>query len=60
MKRYTKSVNTRFETYIENQINTILKTDSKCIRENWSKSDLIRHFVRIGIKKWEITMRNKF
>mgnify|MGYP003347099077 CR=1 FL=1 len=58
MKRYTKSVNIRFEPYIENQLNNILKKDSKCVRENWSKSDVVRHFVRIGVKNWELNMRN--
>ena len=58
MKRYTKSVNIRFEPYIENQLNNILKKDSKCVRENWSKSDVVRHFVRIGVKNWGLNMRN--
>ena len=58
MKRYTKSVNIRFEPYIEQQIDTIVKKDSRCIRENWSKSDVVRHFGRVGVKNWEKQMRN--
>jgi Cdc6-like AAA superfamily ATPase len=60
MKRYTKSVNIRFEPYIEQQIDTIVKKDSRCIRENWSKSDVVRHFVRVGVKNWEKRMRNNY
>jgi Cdc6-like AAA superfamily ATPase len=60
MKRYTKSVNIRFEPYIEQQIDTIVKKDSRCIRENWSKSDVVRHFVRVGVKNWEKQMRNVY
>lgn len=60
MKRYTKSVNIRFEPYIEQQIDTIVKKDSRCVRENWSKSDVVRHFVRVGVKNWEKQMRNVY
>lgn len=60
MKRYTKSVNIRFEPYIEQQIDTIVKKDSRCIKENWSKSDVVRHFVRVGVKNWEKRMRNNY
>jgi hypothetical protein len=60
MKRYTKSVNIRFEPYIEQQIDAIVKKDSRCIRENWSKSDVVRHFVRVGVKNWEKRMRNNY
>jgi len=60
MKRYTKSVNIRFEPYIEQHIDTIVKKDSRCIRENWSKSDVVRHFVRVGVKNWEKQMRNVY
>ena len=58
MKRYTKSVNIRFEPYIEEQLDNIVKKDFKCIKENWSKSDVVRHFVRVGVKNWEKQMRN--
>ena len=60
MKRYTKSVNIRFEPYIEQQIDTIVKKDSRCVRENLSKSDVVRHFVRVGVKNWEKQMRNSY
>jgi len=58
MKRYTKSVNIRFEPYIEEQLDNIVKKDFKCVKENWSKSDVVRHFVRVGVKNWEKQMRN--
>ena len=60
MKRYTKSVNIRFEQAIEQHIDKILELDSKCIQQNWSRSDLIRHFTREGIKRWETSMRGKY
>ncbi len=60
MKRYTKPVNVRFEQLIEQHIDKIIETDSKCIHQNWSRSDLIRHFTREGIKRWENNMRGKY
>ena len=60
MKRYTKPVNVRFEQIIEQHIDKIIETDSKCIQQNWSKSDLIRHFKREGIKRWENNMKGKY
>ena len=35
------------------KLNEILEKDSQCVRQNWSKSDLIRHMTRVGIKNWE-------
>ena len=52
MKRYTKLVNVRFDQLTEKHIDKILETDSKCIQQNWSRSDLIRDFTREGIKRW--------
>ena len=60
MKRYTKPVNVRFEQLIEQHIDKITETDSKCIQQTWSISDLIRHFTREGIKRWENNMRGKY
>ena len=60
MKRYTKLVNVRFDQLTEKHIDKILETDSKCIQQNWSRSDLIRHFTREGIKRWENNMRGKY
>lgn len=60
MKRYTKPVNIRFEQVIEEHIDKILELDSKCIQQNWNRSDLIRHFTREGIKRWETNMRGKY
>ena len=34
MKRYTKPVNVRFEQLIEQHIDKIIETDSKCIQQN--------------------------
>ena len=59
MKRYTKPVNIRFEQVIETSIDKILELDSKCIQQNWCRSDLTRHFTREGIKRWEQQMRSK-
>jgi len=57
MKRYTRSFNVRFEPYVEQKLNEILQKDSQCVRQNWSKSDLIRHMTRVGIRNWENNMR---
>jgi len=46
MKRYTKSVNVRFEPIVEQHIDKILQMDTKCKQQNWSRSDVVRHFVR--------------
>tara|TARA_Y100001937_G_C7020058_1_gene284993 strand:- start:134 stop:316 length:183 start_codon:yes stop_codon:yes gene_type:complete len=59
MKRYTKSFNVRFEPYVESKLNEILEKDSQCQRQNWSKSDLIRHMTRVGIRNWEQNMRGR-
>ena len=59
MKRYTKSVNVRFEPVVEERIDYILNKDSRCIKQNWSKSVLLRHWTRIGIKTWENNMRGR-
>ena len=60
MKRYTKPVNIRFETPVDNKLREIKQRDSQCRRENWSKSDIVRHFVKVGIRQWEHNMeRNK-
>ena len=60
MKRYTKSVNVRIEPIIEQHIDKILQTDTRCKQQNWSRSDVVRHFVRTGIKTWETNMRGKY
>ena len=40
MKRYTKSVNVRFEPIIEQHIDKILQTDTRCKQQNWSRSNV--------------------
>jgi len=57
MRRYTNSVNIRFEPIVEKRMTDILERDTTCQKQNWSKSDLIRHFTRVGIKQWEHNMR---
>ncbi len=59
MKRYTKPVNIRFEPTIDESLEKIRKMDTQCRRQNWSKSDVVRHMVRIGIKNWENNMRRQ-
>ena len=59
MRRYTNSLNIRFEPIVEERMTDILERDTTCQRQNWSKSDLVRHFTRVGIKQWEHNMRGK-
>ena len=59
MRRFTKSVNVRFEPLVEERIDFILSKDSRCVKQNWSKSDLLRHWTRVGIKTWENNMRGR-
>ena len=60
MKRYTKLVKVRFEPIVEQHVDRILLMDTKCKQQNWSRSDVVRHFVRTGIKTWENNMRGKY
>ena len=59
MRRFTQPVNIRLEPFVDNKLNEILEKDSQCVRQNWSKSDLIRHMTRVGIKNWETNMRGR-
>jgi hypothetical protein len=59
MRRFTQPVNIRLEPFVDNKLNEILERDSQCVRQNWSKSDLIRHMTRVGIKNWETNMRGR-
>ena len=49
----------RTREFVESKLNEILEKDSQCQRQNWSKSDLIRHMTRVGIKNWEQNMRGR-
>ena len=51
VKRYTESVNTRFEVGIIKLLDEILENDW-CQQQNFNRSDLIRHMIRLGIKNF--------
>ena len=52
IKRYTESVNTRFEFGIVELLDECLESDW-CIQQEFNRSDLVRHLVRIGLKNFE-------
>jgi hypothetical protein len=51
VKRYTESVNTRFEVGIIKLLDEILENDW-CKQQGFNRSDLVRHMVRLGIKNF--------
>ena len=51
MRRFTESVNTRFEVGIIKLLDEIVETDW-CQRQHMNRSDLVRHLVRLGIKNF--------
>ena len=51
MRRFTESVNTRFEVGIIKLIYEIVESDW-CKRQGMNRSDLVRHLVRLGIKNF--------
>ena len=51
VKRYTESVNLRFEIGIIEMLDEILENDW-CQQQNFNRSDLIRHMIRLGIKNF--------
>jgi hypothetical protein len=59
MRRYTESNNIRLEKYVNDRILEIVKTDPQCKEKNFSKSDLIRTLMRMGLKQYEINLQNK-
>ena len=59
MKRYTESNNIRLEKYVNDRILEIVKTDPQCRDKNYSKSDLIRSLMRMGLKQYELNLQNK-
>ena len=52
IRRYTESVNTRYEVGIVKLLDETLEHDW-CKRQRFNRSDLIRHLVRIGLKNFE-------
>ena len=59
MRRYTESNNIRLEKYVNDRILEIVKTDPQCKKKNFSKSDLIRILMRMGLKQYELNLQNK-
>ena len=51
IRRYTESVNTRFEVGIVKLLDEAL-THQYCVDKEFNRSDLVRHLVRIGIKNF--------
>ena len=51
MRRYTESVNLRFEVGIIEMLDEIVKSDW-CQQQGFNRSDLVRHMVRLGIKNF--------
>ena len=52
IRRYTESVNTRFEVGIVRLLDNALK-HQYCVDNEFNRSDLVRHLVRIGLKNFE-------
>ena len=52
IRRYTESVNTRFEVGIVKLLDEALE-NQWCIDQGFNRSDLVRHLVRIGLKNFE-------
>jgi hypothetical protein len=59
MKRYTESNNIRLEKPVNDRLLEIIKTDPQCREKNFSKSDLIRQLMRMGLKQYELNLQNK-
>ena len=52
IRRYTESVNTRFEVGIVRLLDEVLKSDW-CKQQEFNRSDLVRHLVRVGLKNFQ-------
>ena len=52
MRRFTESVNTRFEVGIIRILDEIVQSEW-CQRQGMNRSDLVRHLVRVGIKNFQ-------
>jgi len=53
IKRYTESVNTRFEVHMVELLDEVLENSQWCIDQEFNRSDLVRHLVRVGLKNFE-------
>ena len=51
MRRFTESVNTRFEVGIIRMLDEIVESDW-CKQQGFNRSDLVRDMVRLGIKNF--------
>jgi metal-responsive CopG/Arc/MetJ family transcriptional regulator len=52
IRRYTESVNTRFEVGIVEMLDEVLES-KWCIDQGFNRSDLVRHLIRIGLKNFQ-------
>jgi hypothetical protein len=50
-KRYTESVNTRFEFGMVELLDECLENDW-CKQQEFNRSDLVRHLVRVGLNNF--------
>ena len=57
IRRYTESVNTRFEVGIVELLDEVLESDW-CKQQGFDRSDLVRHLVRIGLKNFQNSQQN--
>lgn len=53
IRRYTESVNTRFEVGIVRLLDEVLENSEWCKEQGFNRSDLVRHLVRVGLKNFE-------
>jgi hypothetical protein len=53
IRRYTESVNTRFEVHIVDLLDEVLENSEWCKEQQFNRSDLVRHLVRVGLKNFE-------
>ena len=51
MRRFTESVNTRFEVGIIRMLDEIVQSEW-CQQQGMNRSDIVRHLVRLGIKNF--------
>ena len=51
IRRYTESVNTRFEVGIVRLLDEVLESDW-CKQQEFNRSDLVRHLVRTGLNNF--------
>ena len=59
MRRYTESNNIRFKKVIDTRLKEIVQTDPFCIQKNYTKSDLVRQLLRMGLKEYEKNINHK-